>query len=264
MRNPGTVRPDTPDVYRDHAEKAIVANIESSDYDHRLLHLLCFTALILFDMVSKDMEYLDKKLSYSYKALKELSYQRPSRAENDNRSYDLFTITSSLSFAIDIIYNSREGTCTHWEPDLMQKLLIDDKVPWMYTNEWWIRRVFVLIARLQEFANKQTAPTFEEYQNKSRFREWEKIYTDIIAYGHDLPQTLRAYAVTERDEHFSFPNVHVFGEYALMTNVLFHSAIICAKHLRPDMTEKERKTVPSGSIYHAYKILSLLSCCQKP
>lgn len=190
---------------------------------------------------------------------------------------DVYIICYCFLFSTDILYSNRTNSCCIWSPEFASRTFDEERLPISYTNEWWVLKIFIMIARLQKFYHYSGPPKPE------RLQEWQQIYDDLSVYGASLPQSLRPYGSVSNNSQQNqggpdpyaeagrgsgnysiFKNIYVYDEYGIIASVAYHSGVIWALHSRPNMTEEEKNTVPPGSLEHAYTVLGILACCEKP
>lgn len=261
-KSPGTVSKETATHYMQSALRAIRENQDSAPYPRQLLYLCCSLLLILYNIVAADTGTVLQDLEIIYAKIKTLFVGRP-QATSESGARDLFIVCVGLSFSIDLSISFRFNICCSWEPDFLEAVFKNEKLPILYTTEWWSQQGLLLLVRLSHFNHRSWVPTYEESRSDYRMAEWQSIYTDMLEYGRQLPQALKPVAQVPHKER-AFPLIYVLDEYALLMNVSYHTGIIMALHIRPDQTPEQKLSVPAGAKEHAYQILGLLDTCDKP
>lgn len=262
-QRPGSVSRDIPEQYKMRALAAIRDNLETSPYYRKLLHLCSSLIILLYNILASDTTTLLVDLNIAYHKIKELFVGRPPASSQNDGPNDLFPICVGLSFSLDLVVSFRFDVCCCWEPDFLQAIFENERLPRSYTNEWWLQMGFLLLVRINHFTHRCHVPTYQEYLENARLAEWTAIYNDLLDYGRLLPQPLRPMAQIPSLQG-TFPSIHVFDEYSMLANVTYHTGVIMALHVRPGMTLSELVTVPPGTRDHAIQIMGLLKTCDKP
>lgn len=268
LQSPGLLARETSRLYKERAVKEVYKCIDTTTaLPRKLMYLWCYICMLLHDVLTNSSENTEPRFHYGYQKLREVSsYCQPSISPNEIGSgpRNLLIFCVCLFYTLDIGLHNRSGTSSVMDPDFIDAVATCELEPRPYSSQWWVVRIHILLGRVQIFAYTQNVPTLEESQKNSRLQEWKALLADLIEYERTLPQTLRPYAVTQRHPAFSFENIHVSDESALLAGILFHAAFIWLYHLQPDLTPDEQCVVPPASVSHAYAILGLLSCCERP
>lgn len=263
-KSPGSVSRDVPEQYKQRALAAIRENLDIAPYYRKLLYLCSSLIILLYNILASDTTTLLLDLDIAYRKIKELFVGRPPvNNQEENGARDLFIVCVGLSFSLDLLVSFRFNVCCCWEPDFLQAVFENEKLPRSYTNEWWLQMGLLLLVRISHFTHRCHVPTYQEYHDNTREAEWTAIYKDLLEYGRLLPLPLRPMAQIVSHQG-TFPNIHVFDEYSMLANVTYHTGVIMALQVRPGMTPIELVTVPPGAHEHAIQIMGLLKTCDKP
>lgn len=291
-------------------------------YERKCLYVLCYLIIVIFDDIGfRNLQHTEEKIRWGYKLIQELNKERRERKRQANtkastnvdaysqvggnrRESDPFGFCSEeelpantqnmvphsfhmhcyyIALTTDLNVSSRDIQPFLWSPEVSELEIEDELLPTDDTHEWWVMRVLALLIRLQHFFYQHGPPTYEEYINNTRQKEWQCIYSDLCAYGDALPQSLSPYTLIDNESSndrsmsnmyiqstnnsytlLKINRIYVLDGYSAIVNLIYNSCIIWALHSKPDMTESERNTVPPGALDRAYLVLGILACCENP